>query len=231
MLRRAGLISFILSFFLLSISLADTLESKGVSFTPQFCSAINADGKNEYLVLLDQYKNNGVSTFSQAYEQTKEKYHSDINIYFNEKMNILSNDIYGNHEVSEKVCSPFPYSVDSSSLVVSQNMMELFQKYECALNAYISNPIMNGDEISFEQGISTLDTQQRVLRNEVSRSFKALELTIHMYSEMRMWYPVHRDLQCLASQVKTYNKSLREFVDQIVRMPAKFFNYGSRYQH
>lgn len=196
-------------------------------FAPQFCTLVNED--NEFLQLFQSNLDNGKS-FRDAFALVQHEYHSQVNDEFNENIEKLSQDYYSNEKVYEKACVLWGDRMQTKTLALSRKMMKRFEKYECALNVYILYPPLNGDEITQIEGVRTLQTIEANLRREISNSFQALELTIAMYSEMRTWYPIHRDLLCLIDQLKDYRDALRKFIDDVVRMPIKFYNYSSRNQ-
>lgn len=212
--------------FLLFIS-SNTFANKEKPYLPSFCYEVNKD--NIYLKYIQEEIEND-KPFKEAYLSLQEKYHTDVNKEFNKKMEILSQEIYKNDADNSNLCSPFVEKTTSSSLVVSQSIRKLFEQYECTLIIYANNPQLDGSEVSILQGLATLNTIETELRSEISKSYKALERTLQIYSEIRMWYPVHRDLMCLIEELKTYRNALRKFIDIVIFLPSKFYNYGSRYQ-
>lgn len=220
-------IGLYLSFFLSISVFAESSEEQSKDFTPFFCEIINED--NEFLESIENDISSG-KTFIESFTSVKEEYHKQVNDEFNEHIEKLSQDYYKNDGVYQKECVLWGDETSTNTLRISQSMIQRFEKYECALNEYIKNPPLNGDEITQLQAVQTLNYIVYRLETELSKSYTALELTIQMYSEMRLWYPVHRDLLCLIDQLEDYRDSLREFVDDIVRLPIKFYNYSSRNQ-
>jgi hypothetical protein len=214
------------SIFLLFIN-KSSLANESKPYLPSFCYEVNKE--NKYLKYIQTEIQNNKS-FKEAYKSLQNKYHEDVNTEFNKKIEILSKEIYKNDTDNSNLCSPFTEKVTSSSLVVSQTIRKLFEQYECTLIIYANNPQLDGTEVSIMQGLATLNTIETELRSEISKSYKALERTLQIYSEIRMWYPIHRDLMCLIEEIKTYRNAIRKFIDIIIFLPSKFYNYGSRYQ-
>ncbi len=207
-----------------SISSTYALEAN----VPLLCAEINKDENNEVLVKLKKLEKE--KNFDEAYFTVKDEYHDRINDIFVENITKLSNNIYQNAGKNEKICSPFKYEKVTKSLKISREMIANFRKYECALEFYIKHPPYSGKEVFLNDGVVRLKTIQSRLRQEIRFSYLAMEKSLEMYNELRLWFPIHRDLLCLIEQMKTYRNAVRNFVDQIVRMPAKYYNYGSRYQ-
>ncbi len=197
---------------------------------PLFCEEINKDDNNEVLVRFTELMTDEKKSFDAAYFIVKDEYHARINELFAENITKLANNIYQNGGIDEKICAPFKYEKQTQSLQVTREMVKNFRMYECALEKYIAKPPYSENEILLTEGVQRLNTVQMRLQQEIRWSFLALEKTIEMYTELRLWFPVHRDLLCLIEQMKAYRNAVRNFVDQIVRMPAKYYNYGSRYQ-
>ena len=213
-------------FVLLSVNAKEPLKSN----VPEFCEVINQDGNNDILERLNELKGDKNENFDTAYYTVKDEYHEAINDIFTDKVTKLSNNIYQNGGNNEKICSPFKYEEDTDSLKIAREMVEKFRKYECALMVYVETPPYKGDEVFFDEGVVRLKTVQIRLRQEIRFSYMAMEKTIQMYNELRLWFPIHRDMLCLIEQMKAYRNAVRNFIDQVVRMPAKYYNYGSRYQ-
>jgi len=227
-----GIFLFLCTSYCTSFTNADVTQTdtKPPSNVPMSCSVINANNKNDVLVRLQDLQSNEKKSFDEAYEIVKTEYHERINEIFNEKMEKLNNNIYQAESQNIKLCSPFKYETDTKSLNVAREMIKNFRKYECALEVYIDKPLYSGNELYINQGSIRLDTIRSTLRQEVRFSYLAIKQTIEMYNELRLWFPIHRDLLCLIEQMKIYRNALRNFIDQIVRMPSKYYNYGSRYQ-
>jgi hypothetical protein len=205
-------------------------KADNISNIPMFCKIVNEDKKNEVFEKLKNLQKSENKTFDEAYSVVKKEYHKRINDIFTEKMEKLSKNLYQSEGRSDKLCSPFKFEKETKSLRVGREMLKHFRDYECALDFYIQNPPYSGNEIYFNDGVVRLNTIKSRLRQEIRFSYIAIEKSIQMYNELRLWFPVHRDLLCLIEQMKAYRNALRNFIDQIVRMPAKYYNYGSRYQ-
>lgn len=193
---------------------------------PQFCSVINKNGNPFLNTFQTELKNN--RDFIEIYEEVKTTYHEQTNTQFNTEIEKL---ISGFSKGAENMCIPFEYEISTHPLRVSYEVMNRIEQYECALLEYIKNPPPSIQPSYQIQEIKRLSTLSSELQEEIIKSYQSLEITLMMYAEMRRWYPVHRDLQCLISQLEIYRDALRKFIDQIARMPAKFYNYGSSYQY
>lgn len=219
------LLVYIFCIFVGTIS-QQTIASTPPVQVPKFCSVINENGNPFLETFKGELKNN--RDFMEVYEEVKTMYHTQTNEQFNTEIEKL---VSGLSEGSENMCIPFEYEVSSHPLRVSYQVMSRIEQYECALLEYIKNPPLSTKPSYHIQEVKRLATISSVLQEEILKSYQSLEITLMMYSEMRRWYPVHRDLQCLISQLEIYRDAIRKFVDQIARMPAKFYNYGSSYQY
>lgn len=188
---------------------------------------------NEYLNSFDSYYAESAN-FSESFDLLKKDYHNDMNTRFNTAVSDLSRSVYSG-DSDEKACAPLQYEQqDNDSLAEfdSQTRAE-FWKYECALVSLLDTKgkIGSNDEISsFEEGISFMKNTEYLILDEIEKSGTAFRLSLEMYGEMRQWYPVHRDLECLISEMETYRNAIRAFIDAVSIMPAKYYQYGSKNQ-
>ena len=201
----------------------ETEEKKEVSYS---CG----EEGNAYLEKFDTAKNG--KSFSEAFEEVKKDYHEKVNETFNEKVEYLSVSIFGEGKTEnfEKACTPFQQASETLTAQLTQDLMIEFWEYECALSKIAETPQLLGTELTHSDGVNSLYTQESMILNEIENSYMALTQTIEMYSEMRIWYPVHRDLECLISQMQKYRNAVRGFVDRVSIMNAKYGNYASEKQ-
>lgn len=216
--------------FVITMSvLIGTLSISGVLAAENTYVCIPSD--NEYFQKYQSYKEKFNGNFLDAFDALKKEYHSDMNDRFNEAIADTSFSVYVGKKVDIKACTPVHYSKGNTSLVEFQTQMrQELRKYECALSAIQGDASISAEGISFEKGIGSLQAQEYVVLDEISKSKATLNFALQNYAEMRQWYPVHRDLECLISQMEKYRNALRGFVDRVVVMPAKYYNYSSRYQ-
>lgn len=207
--------------FFTSVSFAEN----STPVVPMTCATINED--NPFLEQFETEIQSG-SDFMSVYEEIKNSYHDQVN----EKLNTeIEKFVSGLSNDSTEMCQPFQGYEKTHPLVLSIEIRTLLGQYECALLEYVKNPPLPYTRSFQIEAVNTLQSISIELQTEILKSYKALDAAMHAYSEMRMWYPVHRDLQCLISQLEIYRDALRGFVDQITRLPAKFYNYGSKYQY
>ncbi len=225
-----GLFSVNIFFYYKTFAAVTTTDSIPPANVPMTCSIINKDNKNEVLVRLQKLQTEDKKTFDEAYKTVKKEYHDRINDIFNKRMQKLNNNIYQSNSQNRKLCSPFKFEKETKSIKVAREVMQYFRKYECALTVYVEHPPYSGKEFLTTQGTMRLNTIKVQLQQEIRVSYLAIKETLDMYNELRLWFPIHRDLLCLIEQMKTYRNALRNFIDQVVRMPSKYYNYASRYQ-
>jgi len=155
-----------------------------------------------------------------------------MNEAFNKGIADLSRSVYSG-DSDEKACAPVQYKQpNNASLSEFQlGMTQKYGVYKCALESILSEKIeISKNVTTFSDGLNFMKNREYLILEEVRKSGLALTMTLQTYQEMRQWYPVHRDLECLISQMETYRNALRGFIDRVSLMPAKYYNYGSEKQ-
>jgi len=171
--------------------------------------------------------------FDSSFASFTKEYHTEMNDAFNKGIADLSRSVYSG-DSDEKACAPVQYKQqNNTSLSEFQlGMTQKYGMYKCALEAIFSEKIefKKKDAVTFSDGLNFMKNREYLILEEVRKSGLALTMTLQTYQEMRQWYPVHRDLECLISQMETYRNALRGFIDRVSLMPAKYYNYGSEKQ-
>jgi len=204
--------------------------TSSVSFANFTCEN-NAD--NPYIQKFEEYYSESHS-FSVSFPLLKKDYHATINSEFNTAVADLSRSVYSG-DSEEKACAPIQYTQknNTSFFEFSSKIREEHLKYECSLRHLVGKytKIEQKDQVSlFSEGISFMQNNEYQIIDEMRKSEIALHLSLQMYSEMRQWYPVHRDLECLISEMEKYRNAIRGFIDKVSIIPAKYYNYGSEKQ-
>lgn len=215
---------FCMGFFLSFLVPFDGLAAE--FHMPQYCTEVSTEDENKYLEELQKGLREG--EFLESYDRVKEEYHNEVNDYFNEIFAVHMKPF--SQFKNRDNCTAEPDDIFTTTPVISQSTLDNLRKYECALLVFVKDPPLLGNEKTLYQGVGTKAFIQEMLRLEIDQSYDALEQMIPLYNEMRTLYPVHRDLECLIGQMEEYRNALRGFVDEIVWLPAKFYNYGSRHQ-
>lgn len=167
-------------------------------------------------------------SFYEKYQNMKTQYHEDIAEIFSKHFTTIFGETEKN-TTPENICAPFYLEAESSAQALTLQIDTQYQYYKCTLLELSYTPRVNtSNKPTLFSSIGELQSQEQTYLNEIEDSYTAKELTMQTYQEMRMWYPVHRNLQCLIQELTDYNSELRNFVDRIVIIPKKFLNYGSR---
>ncbi len=222
---RVLIVLFLAMFFFLGVGVSVFAEGEKTT-SPYVCS----EKGNEYFEKYTKYKELD-GDFSVAFEKLKKEYHEEMNDAFNEAIEDLSLSVYVGKTADVKACTPIHYVEGNNSLLQFQSkMQEKYRVYECALILMQGDASISATGQTFEMGVKSLRNQEFLLLDEINKSGVTLKMAMQNYAEMRQWYPVHRDLECLISQMEKYRNALRGFIDRVIIMPAKYYNYSSRYQ-
>lgn len=218
---------FLLVIFFFSLSSLGVFSVQAEeNISLDFCATVQADENNIYQKISDDTQT--ISSPSERYKKIKKTYHQNISKIFSEHFEKIFGDTNVN-DTPKNICHPFQFAAQTKSQEITQKLNIQHKYYECTLLHLAKNPTIDPSQYhSILAGIGNLQSQEHIFFKEISDSYAAKETTLQTYEEMRMWYPVHRDLQCLIQQLTDYNTEIRNFVDRVVILPKKFLNYGSR---
>jgi len=185
------------------------LLSVFVLFTSFFSHSVLADdftcdnnANNPYLKNFNSlYDESG--DFDASFESFTKSYHTEMNDAFNKGIADLSRSVYSG-DSDEKACAPVQYKQENNaSLAEFQlGMTQKYGVYKCALEAILSKKIeISKNVTTFSDGLNFMKNREYLILEEIRKSGLALTMTLQTYQEMRQWYPVHRDLECLISTV------------------------------
>lgn len=197
-------------------------------FTIERTKAFSEEAISSYSEYFQSAQQEANGDNMKAFEALKKKYHEDMNTYFNEHITEISKSAYTSEQKDVEVCTPFIKKEETNIDTVYENGLQKFWEYEAVLQNIDIRTTKNST--LFEEGFLELNTQEYMLLEEIENAHTSFLLTFQMYSEMRQMYPVHRDLECLIFEMEQYRTALRKFVDRIIIMPAKFYNYASEKQ-
>lgn len=80
-----------------------------------------------------------------------------------------------------------------------------------------------GTEIrTLEQAIEANAKQQSFIEEEVMAARDTLDLTLAVYNQIQIVYPVHKEFQKVIGSLETYNKKLAEIRKSVELFPSKF---------
>lgn len=201
-----------------------TLAQESVDLTPDYCASLDAD--NQYLKQLNADLQSDLS-FTESFEKIKKTYHDHVITHYQTALDRLEKQF----SVDEnKQCGATRLFTQINRPVLWKSIATEFQKYDCALELVQRTPSLFGQEATLLQGVHTLSTVQNMLQNERIAAKTALFQSEELYGYYFDYYPVHLDFLCMIYEVKEYNQALWKWVDTIVLIPSKFYNYGSTHQ-
>jgi hypothetical protein len=161
----------------------------------------------------------------------KEYYHAEIKKQFDKNtQSMQKSDVKDGSFNMSSACSPFVQEQETSISQFSSQLYQEYWDYECVLKSIAKNPKIPEDSLYISEGINSLSSQYSLVELERTSARLALAQTIEMYSELREWYPVHKDLICLTSQFIGLRDSLADFINNVIKIPPEFENAMSRYQ-
>lgn len=207
-----------------SIGCVSNAYAEKTDSTPEYCH-VYAE-KNQYTSAFIEAKKQGKS-FEESFEITKKKYHDLIIKTYDTAMNTVQKQISNS---TKKQCDATTLFTQINRPSVWNQVYTAFQEYDCALITLQRAPELAGDETSLLQGVYSLGSVENTISQERSISKKVLFLSEEWYGYYFDYYPLHLDMTCLISEMQSYNKELWKFVDTIVDIPSKFYNYGSTHQ-
>ncbi len=205
-----------------------TLQSLAVSNsdpTPDYCYAIQ--NENPYFKEIENDKKAGIG-FAETFSRISDTYHSFIKKTFTDSIKALEKANTKSDTVQCANVSIIPATLNSIT-ILNTTQQEL-RKYDCALQHLEKHPQLGGSEVSMLQGINTLKNIKDQVEQERIISQKLLISSFQLYEYYYELYPLHSQLLCLIGEIKPFNQALWDFVDNVVIIPSKFYNYGSTHQ-
>ncbi len=152
----------------------------------------------------------------------KDEYHQDTNKFLNKNLAKISGTTFTCDQKRDKT------AIDTNIVnYYYEREFELY-KYKAAiftLADMAKNDIpQSGEPIENQTALKmTLKRSEMILR-EAMIAEKALKISLASYKEMRVMYPLHKELECLIIDLHDLRAAWELLVDQIARMPAKFIN-------
>jgi hypothetical protein len=219
MAMRAVLFSSTLFFWLSSFSFASALSVEQMNpFDPVFCLELSEKG-NPYEQPFRE------KSFEDAFAQVRTEYHQKINTLFNENIAKIGGTTLKDDETALRTAN------ETRLEVFAQTLFSEYDQYACALRTQRRTiSIENDEEIPlFYKSSQALRVLENSVDGEISRAEAALFITIRMYTEMRLYYPLHKRLESIIDpSLLKYRDVVREFVDEVFRFAAKVVNFGSK---
>lgn len=212
--------SILFGFLLAEMSFAQ----ETVDQTPNYCAAL--DKENQYLTQLNANLKTD-KNFAENFEEVKKTYHETVITHYQTALDRLEKQFSADEN---KQCGATRLFTQINRPVLWKSIYTEFQKYDCALELVQRKPTLAGQESTLLQGIYTLSNVQNIIQNERDAAKIALFQSEELYGYYFDYYPVHLDFLCMIYEVKEYNQALWKWVDTIVLIPSKFYNYGSTHQ-
>ncbi len=201
--------------------------------------------------LLEQYQTGTLkSTWFDMYED--EIYWEDIRDKFHKEMDKRFEEIIKDITKGKKIkkCSNCDIEQTSSDSLENAGFVDFAleekekpprgvlletQEYQCVLFLTLQSPTMiseKNSEISSEWTgeMSTLFMRHKMIKDEIAQEIEtvgiAIRIALDSLSEMQMAYVIHRRLECLTFCLEETRDALKDYFEQLVRIPGKFLNCG-----
>ncbi len=152
------------------------------------------------------------------------QYHGNVNTITNEFIDRLINSDDPNvlYPPSDSSCD----SDNVSTFCLAQKLNDELTAFEFGL---ISHKDQIPEEISIDTAPSNLNTafqkaseQNNVLQEQRQYAQDALDLTLAVYNQIQVVYPMHTEMLRLITNLKTYRDNLASLRDVIELYPNKF---------
>lgn len=192
---------------------------------PSFCDTLKKN--NDYASEFDKNILNEKSSI-EAIESISYKYHEQIKKIYSDAIKKMESK---NNDTSKTQCSNIEtLQKEINRTILWNTTYQEFQKYDCTLQRIQNNPFFSGEEKTLLNGIETLSSIRKNAQKERIISKKLLYQAEELYGSYISFSPVHTQLLCLIGELQTYNKNLWNFIDGVVIIPSKFYNYGGTHQ-
>lgn len=216
---RAVLSSSIFLFWLFSGLSAFALSEKETTpFHPVFCLELSEKG-NPYEAPFQE------KSFADAFGQIRTEYHEKINTLFNENLAKIG----GTTLKYDKTASQTANETRLENF--AQTLLSEYDQYACALRTKRRDiTVVSDQEIPvFSHTSQALSALENSVDAEIDRAEAAMFITLRMYTEMRLYYPIHKKLESIIDpSLLKYRDAVRDFVDEVIRFASKVVNFGSK---
>ncbi|MBI5414493.1 hypothetical protein HZA38_03175 [Candidatus Peregrinibacteria bacterium] len=157
-----------------------------------------------------------------AFEEIRTKYHEDTNTFLNEHISKIEGTTFRCDAKRE-----FTALETSFEEIYFERKIELY-KYTAALRRLFEFPEAPSGN-TFTEVLNSAQYFSERIDREIDISEKVLRIAVQSYAEMRLYYPLHKELECLAYDLQKLRDSWEFFGEQISRMPAKFINASAQF--
>lgn len=164
------------------------------------------------------------------FEEALKAYHTSNDELVNDYLELLldpdfAEDGYVSYPPDENACTKDNVSTYCLSTALNQNLTE-FQKYlEKHKDEIASGESEDGDDdspITLEAAIKEATAKRQLADEQILLAEQTLDLTLAVYNQVQIVYPVHVELEKLIVNMETYREQLKEIRDLIELYPSKF---------
>jgi len=134
---------------------------------------------------------------------------------------------YVSYPPEDSECEAFGTNVSSYCLAVILNdnlkQYEIYlAKHKDELAAQTNADGTDSGTITLDEALKSATEQRRTFEDQAKVSEDALDLTLALYNQVQIVYPVHKELDTLRSNLEDYLKNLANLRDVIEKYPSKF---------
>lgn len=155
------------------------------------------------------------------FENIRDKYHRRVNEALNKQIATISGTSFRCDQNFEDI------KIETDISVVSAERYRELSQYKQAVGILrervaIDIPVERLSDL--QTALQSVETLQKVMEQEVDIAENALTIALNSYAEMRILYPLHKELECLIPKLQELRDAWYGLVYQVSRMPRKFIN-------
>ncbi len=134
---------------------------------------------------------------------------------------------YVSYPPEDSECEAFGSNVSTYCLayILNENLKQYgiyLEKHKDDIDATTNAAGEDTGPISFSDAWEQVAEQQRSFSTQGELSEDALDLTLAIYNQVQIVYPVHKELTTVISNMEDYLKNLKSLRDVIEKYPSKF---------
>lgn len=178
------------------------------------------------------------------FEEVFDLYNGTMNNYFNKKIEKL-NALLENPKFFEKpefkvpgIINPQKDTMDQilkkcgednvSTYCVSMGALKIYMSYINKLNEVRSElPKSRVFNPSAGELLRQLSVRNQQIDEEVENAKKVMKLTVAVYNEYRLAYPMHKKYEAIIKDLVKYQLAMKDITKQVAKFPIKFINVTS----
>lgn len=193
-----------------------------------FTAVMGYSGYTIFAASIDDYKDEFKDS-TDSFETVKSNYHSAMNDYFNEKMDLLIDLMEEDdfHEKSDYKSDGECGEKNVSSYCVSMGALDLYIAYIETILA-VGNELPERDESTKIDVLFTdISLREESIEKEIEHARNAMEETMKIYDEFKTAYPVHKKYEEIIKSLNRYKVAIKNVREEVEEFPGRFIDATS----